>query len=149
VRIGLEQLESGHPGSPYLQHSRLALAGVLARAGDFGAAVDQLQQVLDEADDPQLQLIARLRMARALLAAGELERALEAARSGQPGVFAAPLREVEGDILARQGDAAGARAAYEDALADAAEHAGVIDEALVRLKLQSLGPVAGAGSDAS
>jgi predicted negative regulator of RcsB-dependent stress response len=149
VRVGLEQLESGHAGSPYLQHSRLALAGVLARAGDFGPAVDQLQQVLDEAADPQLQLIARLRMARVLLAAGELERALEVARGGQSGVFAAPLREVEGDVLARQGDVAGARAAYEDALADAAAHGGVIDEALVRLKLESLGPAADAGSDAS
>lgn len=149
VRIGLEQLESEHSGSPYLQHARLALAGVLARAGDFGAAVEQLQPVLDGAEDPQLRLIARLRMARALLAAGELERALELARGGEPGVFAAPLREVEGDVLAQQGDAAAAKAAYEAALADAAEHPGVIDEALVQLKLQALGAPAAAGSDAS
>lgn len=149
VRLGLDQLESGHSGSPYVQHARLALAGVLARAGDFAPAVDQLQQVLDEADDPQLRLVARLRMARALLAAGELDRALEMTRGGEPGVFAAALHEVEGDVLAQQGDTAGARAAYEAALAGAAEHPGVIDEALLQLKLQSLGPAAAEGSEAS
>jgi predicted negative regulator of RcsB-dependent stress response len=149
VRLGVEQLEASHPGSPYLQHGRLALAGVLARAGDFPAAIDQLQQVQDEAEDPQLRLIARLRMARALLAAGELERALEAARGGQPGVFAAALREVEGDVLVQQGDLDGARAAYEAAVADAAEHPGVIDEGLLQLKLEALGSPADEGGDAS
>jgi predicted negative regulator of RcsB-dependent stress response len=149
IRVGVERLESAHGGSPYLQHGRFALAGALARAGEFATAADQLQQVLDSADDPQLKLIARLRLARVLLAAGEPERALEMARGGAPGVFAAPLREVEGDILAAQGDAAGARAAYEAALEGAAEHAGIIDEAHLQLKLEALGGGVAAGSDAS
>jgi predicted negative regulator of RcsB-dependent stress response len=149
IRLGVERLEAAHGGSPYLQHGRLALAGALARAGDFATAADQLQQVLDGADDPQLKLIARLRLARVLLAAGEQQRALELARGGEPGVFAAPLREVEGDILAAQGDVAGARAAYEAALESAVAHAGVIDEAQVQLKLEALGNAAAAGGDAS
>jgi predicted negative regulator of RcsB-dependent stress response len=149
VRVGVEQLEAAHGGSAYLQHGRLALAGVLARAGEFGPAVEQLQQVVEQAEDPQLQLIARLRMARALLAAGDSDGALQAARGGQPGAFAAPLREVEGDILAAQGDVAGARAAYEDALSGAAEFGGIIDEALVQLKLQALGAGEAAEGDAS
>lgn len=148
IRVGVERLESAHGGSPYLQHGRFALAGALARAGEFATAADQLQQVLDSADDPQLRMIARLRLARVLLAAGENERALELARGGEAGVFAAPLREVEGDILAAQGDTAGARAAYEAALEGAAEHAGIIDEAHVQLKLGALGDTA-AGGDAS
>lgn len=149
IRVGVEQLESGHGGSPYLQHGRLALAGALARAGEFANAADQLGQVLEGAKDPQLQLIARLRLARVLLAAGEQQRALEVARGGEHGVFAAPLREVEGDILAAQGDTAGARAAYEAALESAAERPGVVDEAYVQLKLEALDHAAATGSDAS
>ena len=149
IRVGVERLESAYDGSPYLQHGRFALAGALARAGEFAPAADQLQQVLEGADDPQLRLIARLRLARVLLAAGENERALETVRSGETGVFAAPLREVEGDILAAQGDAAGARAAYQAALEGATEHAGIIDEALVQLKLEALGGAVPAGGDAS
>lgn len=149
IRVGVQQLESAHGGSPYLQHGRLALAGALARAGDFSNAADQLQQVLADADDPQLRLVARLRLARVLLAAGEQQRALEVARGGEPGVFAAPLRDVEGDILAAQGDTLGARSAYEDALAGAAAHPGIIDEAHVQLKLDALDSTVAAGSDAS
>jgi predicted negative regulator of RcsB-dependent stress response len=149
IRVGVQQLESAHGGSPYLQHGRFPLAGALARAGEFATAADQLQQVLESADDAQLRLIARMRLARVLLAAGEHERALELARAGEPGVFAAPLREVEGDILAAQGDTAGARAAYEAALEGAAEHAGIIDEALLQLKIEALGGAVAAGGDAS
>jgi predicted negative regulator of RcsB-dependent stress response len=149
IRVGVERLESAHGGSPYLQHGRLALAGALARAGEFAPAADQLQQVLDGAEDPQLRLIARLRLARVLLASGEEQRALDVARGGEPGVFAAPLREVEGDILAAQGDSAGARAAYESALESTTEYPGIVDETNVRLKLEALGNVAATGSDAS
>ena len=149
VRVGVEQLESAHGGSPYLQHGRLALAGVLARAGEFEPASEQLRQVLEQAEDPQLKLIARLRLARVLLAAGDSDRALDVARGGAPGAFAAPLREVEGDILAARGDVAGAREAYEDALSGAAEVGGIVDERLVELKLQALGDGAAAGGDAS
>lgn len=149
IRLGVERLESAYDGSPYLQHGRLALAGALARAGEFDPAADQLQQVMDGAEDPQLRLIARLRLARVLLAAGELQRALEIARGGESGVFAAPLHEVEGDILAAQGDTAGARAAYEAALESGVEYAGVVDEAQVQLKIEALGNAAAAGSDAS
>lgn len=149
IRVGVERLESGHGSSPYLQHARLALAGAAVRAEEPGAAMDQLERVMSDARDPQLKLVARLRLARLLLSTGEPGRALELAQGVQSGAFAPAFREIEGDALAAQGDQAGAREAYQAALAGAAQYGGVIDEGLLELKLQSLGQVAATAGDAS
>ncbi len=102
-----------------------------------------------DARDPQLKLVARLRLARLSLSAGEPGRALELARAAEAGAFAPAFKEIEGDALAAQGDEAGARAAYEAALAGAAQYGGVIDENLLQLKLQSLSQPAATEGDAS
>ena len=148
VRVGVERLEAGHPRSPYLQHGRLALAGALARAGEIEPAAAELEQVMEKARDPQLKLIARVRLARLLVSTGDHERALGLARGVDAGVFNAALREIEGDVLAAQGDPAGAREAYRAALAAAERHAGLVDEEFIELKLQALeeGAVAGGGA---
>jgi predicted negative regulator of RcsB-dependent stress response len=149
VRLGVERLAAAHGSSPYLQHARLALAGALARAGQLEPAIEQLDKVMADARDPQLKLIARLRLARLLVASGQHDRALQLARGVDAGAFSAALREVEGDVLAARGDVAGARAAYLDALAGAERFGGVIDEEFVRLKFEALEPAPDAGSDAT
>lgn len=140
IRLGVERLEANHGSSPYLQHGRLALAGALAREGEFEPAIQQLEQVMDEARDAELKLVARTRLARLLLSAGQPDRALQLVRGVDAGAFTAPLREIEGDVLAAQGDDAGARTAYLAALDGAAQHGGIVDEALVSLKLEALAP---------
>ena len=147
VRVGVEQLSAGHGSSPYLQHARLALAAASVRAGDLQGAIGQLEQVLDNARDPQLQLVARLRLARLLVTEGDADRALALVRGVDAGAFAPALLELEGDVLASRGDAAGARDAYRKALASAESFIGVIDDEFVRLKLEALDD--GGGSDAS
>jgi predicted negative regulator of RcsB-dependent stress response len=85
---------------------------------------------------------------RDLLAAdGEGDRALSLVRGVDAGAFAAGLAEIEGDVLAARGDAAGAREAYRRALAAAESFAGIIDEEFVQLKLEALD--GGAGGEAS
>jgi predicted negative regulator of RcsB-dependent stress response len=138
VRVGVEQLAAGHGSSPYLQHGRLALAATSVRAGDVDVAIAQLEQVMNDARDPQLTLVARLRLARLLAAEGEGDRALGLVRGVDAGAFAAGFAEIEGDVLAARGDAAGAREAYRRALAAAGPLAGIIDEEFVQLKLEAL-----------
>lgn len=140
IRLGVERLEANHGSSPYLQHGRLALAGALAREDEFEPAIQQLEQVMDEARDQELKLVARTRLARLLLSAGQPDRALQLVRGVDAGAFTAPLREIEGDVLAAHGDDAGARAAYLAALEGAAQYGGIVDEALVSLKLAALAP---------
>lgn len=149
VRAGVDRLEAGHGSSPYLQHGRLVLAASLARAGEYEVAIGQLEQVLDDTRDPQLALIARLRLARLLVANGEDDRALRLVRAGDAGAFAPAMLEVEGDVLAARGDLDDAREAYRQALAGADTFGAIIDTEFVRLKLEALERGATAGTDAS
>jgi predicted negative regulator of RcsB-dependent stress response len=149
IRLGVDQLAAGHDASPYLQHGRLALAAAMVNTGETGAAIEQLERVLADARDPQLVLVARVRLARLLTAEGEHERALGLVRGVDAGAFAPALLEVEGDVLAARGDADGARQAYRQALAGTEQFGAVIDEEFVRLKLEALEHGADPGSDAS
>jgi predicted negative regulator of RcsB-dependent stress response len=138
VRIGVERLEAGHGSSPYLQHGRLALAAAMTRTGNIEAAIGQLEQVLGDTRDPQLALVARLRLARLLAAEGQEQRALSLVRDVEAGAFAPSFFEVEGDVLARRGDHEGAREAYRRALAGAEALGPIIDREFVQLKLEAL-----------
>jgi predicted negative regulator of RcsB-dependent stress response len=149
VRLGVERLAAGHGRSPYLQQSRLALAASMVRHGETSQAIEQLELVLGEARDPQLALVARLRLARLLAAENESDRALRLLREVEPSAFGPAMLEVEGDILAARGDFAGAREAYREALAGAVTLGPIIDEEFVRLKLEALEEGAGAGRDTS
>lgn len=148
VRLGVERLAAAHAGSPYLQHARLALAAVSVRSGETDVAIGELEQVLADADDPHLKLVAQLRLARVVLATGDHDRALQLVRATDGGGFAAALLEVEGDALAARGDQAEAREAYRQALEASQEAPGLIDEAFVQLKLEALGPGAASDPDA-
>ena len=149
VRAGVDSLSAAHGSSPYLQHGRLALAAAMANGGDVAAAIAELEQVLADASDPQIALIARFRLARLLVAEGEHERALDLVRGAEAGAFAPAMLEIEGDILAARGDADGARDAYRRALAGVGTLGAIIDEELVRLKLEALEGGASPGGDAS
>jgi predicted negative regulator of RcsB-dependent stress response len=149
VRAGVDNLAAAHGSSPYLQHGRLALAAAMVNGGDIPAAIGVLEQVLADASDPQIALIARFRLARLLVAEGEHDRALELVRSPGAGAFAPAMLEIEGDILAARGDAEGAGEAYRRALTEAGTLGPIVDEEFVRLKLEALGVGASPGGDAS
>jgi predicted negative regulator of RcsB-dependent stress response len=149
VRSGVDRLAAGHGRSPYLQHGRLLLAASMARIGELDAAIEQLEQVLGDARDPQLALIARLRLARLLAAEGDTERALSLVRGVDAGAFGPALLELEGDVLSARGDLEGAREAYLQALEGAEAFGAIIDREFVQLKLEALERGPGAGGDAS
>lgn len=138
ARADLDRLAADYAGTPYMQQGRLALAGAYVLAGRQDDAASLLEQVMREADDPQLALVARLRLARLLASTGQGDRALETASVTDAGTFAAAFHELRGDVLADRGDVEAAREAYRQALA-AVEEGGVIDEAFVRMKLEAVG----------
>jgi len=149
VRAGVDSLAAAYGSSPYLQHGRLALASAMVNGGEIAGSIAVLEQVLADASDPQIALIARFRLARLLVAEGEHDRALELARSPGAGAFAPAMLDLEGDILAARGDAQGAAEAYRRALAEVGTLGPLIDEEFVRLKLEALGLEASPGGDAS
>ncbi len=133
----LETLASDYGATPYLDQGRLMMARLLVGQGDFQGATQQLEAVVASTGDPELERVARIRLARVLLAAGNDVRALEVLDLSRAGAFGARFHEIRGDVLASRGETKAAFEEYEQALKDPAE--GVIDSQAVRLKMESLG----------
>ena len=108
--------------TPYAAFGALALAKLRLEGGELEAAQAQLQWVLDSSDSDIIRDTARLRLARVLLAANDLDGA-EAllAQAGSGTAFDALFEEVRGDIHAARGDREQAGMAYQQALAGLAD----------------------------
>jgi predicted negative regulator of RcsB-dependent stress response len=96
-----------------------------AESGDLKTAKAQLQWAAENAKDPALRDLARLRLAALLLDEKAHDEALKQV-AGEPAAasFAARFAEMRGDVLAEQGKGAEARTAYEAALAKLGQAAG-------------------------
>ena len=131
----LTELREDFPASPYTDQGGLLLGLMRLDAGQVDNAIEDFRFVMETTSDPELALIARLRLARVLAQDESFEEAL-AVLDIAPGSFAARYNEVRGDIHAALGDAESARAAYSAALND--QETGLVDRNLVQMKLDDL-----------
>jgi predicted negative regulator of RcsB-dependent stress response len=69
------RLRGDYAGTPYAALATLAEAAVLVRDDDPGAARTALQWVADNAEQPEVAAVARLRLARLLYDQGEVDAA--------------------------------------------------------------------------
>lgn len=141
AREAAGRLVGEHAGSVSAQLGALLSAAMQFEAGDLANARAQLEWAADKGADPALRDLARLRLAAVLLQAGELDAALARLQAAPVAAYKARFDDLRGDVLAAQGKAAEARAAYQaaiDALAVAGEDAVTLRE-VVRVKLESLG----------
>jgi len=127
-----ETLRADYSGTTYATLAAFAAARVNIRDGDLAASRDWLQWALENADEDSMRTVARTRLARVLGEQGEHARALELLDGDAPVGWRGLYAEIRGDILADQGDYAGAVASYERAL-DADER--LTERRLVELKL--------------
>lgn len=112
-----ENLRSEHASSPYAVLSAMSEAQtIIANGGELDAALASLQWAAEHAKLPELESLASLRLARAQLQTGALDKALVTVDGIEGKGFAAEIAELRGDIRLAQGQAAAARAAYEEAL---------------------------------
>jgi predicted negative regulator of RcsB-dependent stress response len=130
-----DKLIQDFPGSAYAQQAQLIAARVAVQNDQLPDAAKRLQQVLDGSRDVELKLLARLRLARVLLAQHQPDAALALINAVQAGAYAARYAEVRGDALLAKGDRAGALAAYRAARAD---EANTLDDQLLDLKIEDL-----------
>lgn len=122
---------AGLDAAPYEALGALHLAQAQVRDGDVEAAIATLRAA--PVDDPALERVVQLRLARLLLDAGKAEEALSLlAGADQPATL-----ELRGDAAAALGEREAARAAYEQALA--ALDAGSPQRQLVEIKLVAVG----------
>lgn len=116
----IDELARDYPSSPYVDQANLLAASAAVQANDLSKAAERLQIVVNESDDRELALIARLRLARVQIAQGRLDEALATLGTEDRGAFASPFHEVRGDVYYEKGDREAAlkeyRAAREKAL---------------------------------
>lgn len=133
------RLMSTYSNTPYAAFAALASAKIALDNGDREAARTQLEWALAHAREPELQQLARLRLARVLLAQDEAQAALKLMSDAEAGGFRADYDAVLGDIYQALKQTDRARGAYQQALrvlpADGEQ------AALLRMKLDDLGSV--------
>jgi len=111
-------LVSDYGKTPYASLGALALAKVRIEAGDLEAAQAQLEWVLEHGKPDMMRDAARLRLARVLIAQGNLDGADTLLNQAVQGNAFAPLyTEVRGDVFVARGNMKEANQAYKEALA--------------------------------
>ena len=124
--------------TPYAALASLADAKRLAAAGDIEGAVEKLNWVVDNADQPAVKAQAQLRLSALLLAQQQYDAALAIVNTIELDSYGASIEELKGDIAAAQGDLDTARNAYQGALT-LVEKALPQHQAIIKLKLDGLG----------
>ncbi len=134
-------LRNDFPDSIYARFGALLLASVYVEQENYSQAQVELQWVLDNQElgfmksaEQEVFLIARVRLARVLIAQERAQEALNLLAEVDPGTMAATYAEVQGDAYAQLGQVEQARAAYERAINLGPGNAGFID-----LKMRGLG----------
>ena len=139
------QIMDQYGDTAYATHAALALAQIQVTADKYPESEKLLQWVLDHGRDPGLQMLARLRLARVQLAAGDAKTALATLDTPDAGGFAPLFDALRGDVDVKLGDTGKARDAYKQALDAWTDELG--DKSLVQMKLDSL-PAAPAAAPA-
>lgn len=131
-----ELLAEEFSSTAYASLAKLVAARVELESGNRVGARAALEQVITGSPEPAISRVAALRLARILIADGDLAAAsaLVAKYDDAPS-FAGAFAAVRGDIATAEGRTAEARAAYEQAIA-----AGVQNADRLRLKLDNLPP---------
>ena len=135
ARTLLEQLRADHAGHAYADQASLLVARAeLVSAPD--QAAEELRYTMEHSSDPELAMIARLRLTRVLAYRERYDDALQVLDVESPGQFAGRINEIKGDIHAARGQNDLARTAYLAAMV--APGAEVLDRSLLQIKLADL-----------
>jgi predicted negative regulator of RcsB-dependent stress response len=127
-----------YPRSVYAPLGAFISAKVHFGAGDLKTARAQLAWAVENARDPGVQALARLRLANVLLDEKEYDEALKVLAAKPDAAFEALFEDARGDVQAARGARPEARAAYTAALAKLKPADDTARE-LIQLKLDGLG----------
>lgn len=123
--------------TPYAALTALALAKIKMEDKDQQGARYYLQWAIDNAKQPALKDVARLRLARVMLSAGEAAAALDTLKEVDMEAYGVPAQELKGDTLVALNRIDEARSAYRSAIASAAGPGE--DRDRLQMKLSAIG----------
>lgn len=136
ARAQSKLLREEFTSTAYAPLASLVRTRVEVEAGNLADARTALEQAIAGSPVPGIRRIAALRLARVLIAEGDLEGAVDlVARYEDDSGFGGAFAALRGEIAEAQGRMADARAAYEQALA-----AGAPNPDQVRMRLDNLPP---------
>lgn len=139
-------LRSEFPHHAYTHQAALLLAGSeVVTAPD--AAAEKLKFTMENSEDAELAMVARLRLARVLAYRDRQQEALALLNVAEPGQFAGRIAEIKGDIHAGLGETDAARTAYLEAMI--APGSELLDRGFLQMKLADLPGSAPAAPPAS
>ena len=133
----LEELNREYSWTPYASLGTLIAARVQVDANELDKAAAGLKSVMDNANDDELKMVARLRLARVQSAQGKHDEALATLKVEDAGEFAPRIADARGDVLLAKGDRDGALREY--LAARTSENNGRVDFDLLDLKIRDLG----------
>ena len=139
------EITGEYADTPYADQATLVLARVDVESGDYVQAATRLKQVMDASRDPELALVARLRLARVQLAQGAYDLALATLDGVKVPELEARAAELRGDVLLARGERAAALEAYRRAQSAAQASAvgdGLVDRELLGLKIDEIAATA-------
>ena len=112
----VNELMAEYADTPYAALSALVLSGQQAKSGDNVKAAQQLEWVIKNSSAVEVRTIARLRLARIMLATEQFDLALNLVNSEYPESFTALFEELKGDLYVARGETELARIAYDKAI---------------------------------
>ena len=137
-----DELTGQYADTPYADQATLVLARIEVDSGNLASAGTRLARVAQESEDPDLRVVARLRLARVQLAEGRYDDALKSLDAVSAPSVDVRVLELRGDVRLAQGDKAAALDNWRKAAAAAAadpEAGAQVDAELLQLKIDELG----------
>lgn len=132
-----EQLIEQYGGTAYGPLTAFWLAQYFVEHNELDKAAAKLRWALENADTDAERHVARLRLARVLMAQQKNDEALALVANVPSDAFASQYQELRGDILSAQGKGDEAVAAYRAALEDSKLDGS--RRSIIELKLNDLG----------
>ena len=130
-------LLTDYSSTTYATFAAFMLAKLDAENKNPASAINHLQWILENENEQALSHIARLRIARLLLAQNKPLQSLEILNVGNPGKFISSYEELRGDSYLMQGNTEAAKKSYEQALINQKTSAN--EQSIIQMKLDDMG----------
>jgi predicted negative regulator of RcsB-dependent stress response len=112
----VQKLQNEYEGTPYAGLAALLAAKAAVKRDNTESAQQFLQWAVQHADQPEVIITAKLRLARLHLSANRPDEATKILNEQYPQAFLAAVEDLRGDLHMLRGETEAARAAYQKAL---------------------------------